>query len=194
MSQGIQIGADFSTYLNTVSTYGGETVDAKRKRFVGIYPASAADTAIYDGFIRRVNAAYPATASRVGSENYYDAAYMLAYAIVAAGFPAKLDGSAIALGMNSITKSGAAQIKIGPNEIGTAFQTLQGGGQALFDGALGLSTFNPGTGSRFDPGAAACLTYDASATPQVSLKYDVETPTSATPPTFAQPLNCFPGL
>jgi branched-chain amino acid transport system substrate-binding protein len=148
---------------------GGNTSEAKRKRFVGIAPASADDLTLYNQFLVRFRTAYPHFDNPGGFENFYDAVYLLANAMFAAGSVPKLTGPDIARGMQRIV-AGNLAIDVGPLNIADGFSALAAGGSIRLNGAMGPADFDPGAGARRSNGSVYCLQRSG---PQLSFAYDV---------------------
>jgi branched-chain amino acid transport system substrate-binding protein len=145
------------------------TSEAKRTRIVGVAPASAEDLTLYDQFMVRFRTANPYFQNPGGFENFYDAAYLLANAMFAAGSVAKLSGPDIARGMQRII-AGNVSIDVGPMAIADGFSALAAGGNIRINGTMGPADFDPGTGSRRGNGSVYCIQRSGS---QLSFMYDV---------------------
>ncbi len=78
------------------------------------------------------------------AENAYDAAYLLAYAIVATG-EVRPSGAEIAEGLKKMT-GGQTNITAGPNQLNAGFNAVGSGGSIEFHGASGPLDFDPETG------------------------------------------------
>lgn len=92
--------------------------------------------------------AYHAPADVYGMAQAYDAAYLLAYGMVAGGAP----GTGRSIGEGLKRTSAGAEVSAGPGvRIADAFGVLAGGGSIHFKGASGTYRFDPETGeSPFD--------------------------------------------
>ncbi len=78
------------------------------------------------------------------AENAYDAAYLLAYSILATG-EVRPTGSQIAESLKKMT-GGQADIIVGPNQLNAGFNAVGSGGAIEFDGASGPLDFDVATG------------------------------------------------
>jgi hypothetical protein len=148
---------------------GANTSEMKRRRFVGVAPASAEDLALYNQFLVRFRTAYPRFENPGGFENFYDAVYLLANAMFAAGSVPSLTGPDIARGMQRII-SGNLNIDVGPTTIADGFSALAAGGSIRIKGTMGPADFDPGVGARRSNGSVYCIQRTG---PQLSFAYDV---------------------
>lgn len=147
----------------------GGTSEAKRKRFVGIAPASATDMTLYEQFLVRFRTVYPFFENPGGFENFYDSVYFLANAMFAAGSVPKLTGPDIARGMQRVI-GGNVPIDVGPMTIADGFSALAAGGDIQLNGTMGVADFDPGVGSRRGNGSVYCI---QRLDTQLSFAYDV---------------------
>lgn len=140
-----------------------------RTRMLGINFAAAADPTLYNGYFSRLKSVYDVDNlpfSMVGTENFYDAAYYLMYAIAAAlaGNPNKLRGIHIAQNIERVLDLGSqlkfdvkpAHVANGMNAIYTNPDTTI----ALY-GTLGPPDFNFSTGARKQLPSVFCTGEDA---------------------------------
>jgi branched-chain amino acid transport system substrate-binding protein len=148
---------------------GANTSEMKRKRFIGVAPASAEDLTLYNQFLVRFRTAYPRFESPGGFENFYDAVYLLANAMFAAGSVPALTGPDIARGMQRII-GGNLPIDVGPTTIADGFAALAAGGNIRLNGTMGPADFDPGVGARRSNGSVYCIQRTG---PQLSFAYDV---------------------
>lgn len=158
---------DLLNYLGLDS--GSNTSEAKRKRFVGVAPASAEDLALYEQFLVRFRTAYPRFENPGGFENFYDAVYLLANAMFAAGSVPTLTGPDIARGMQRVI-GGNLTVDVGPTSIADGFSALAAGGNIRIKGTMGAADFDPGVGARRGNGSVYCIQRTG---PQLSFAYDV---------------------
>lgn len=145
------------------------TSEAKRTRFVGVAAASAEDLTLYNQFMVRFRTANSYFENPGGFENFYDAVYMLANAMFAAGSVPKLTGPDIARGMQRVI-AGNVTIDVEPMSIADGFSALATGGNIRLNGTMGPADFDPGTGSRRGNGSVYCIQRSSS---QLSFAYDV---------------------
>jgi hypothetical protein len=93
------------------------------RRFVGVNHAGAADATAYDRYLLRLRGKFPDGEDLEGTENFYDAAYFVAYA-AAAGAPTPLfTGADLASGMHRLLKG--ERIDVGPDQLSGALQYLR---------------------------------------------------------------------
>lgn len=76
-----------------------------------------------------------------GMAGAYDATYLLAYAVVAAGEGAPLSGGALARGLRRMT-GGAVRVDAGPTDVAKAFNLLHDGNAIDYNGASGPLDFD----------------------------------------------------
>jgi len=114
--------------------------DDRRKRVRGTVPGVAG--ALYDAFKLRYKA-FIKEDPLAYAETGYDAAYLLAYAIVAAKDKA-ITGPNIADGLKRTIKG--TGINAGPTDINKAFQALDSTGEIDYTGASGPLNFDTATG------------------------------------------------
>lgn len=126
-----------------IEAIGGD--DGLRKRIRGTAPAVGG--ALYDGFSLRYKAYFASDPeySEPGAyaENGYDAAYLLAYAILAIG-DKPVSGANINDGLKKMSKG--TSINAGSTDINKAFSALQSTQEIDFNGASGPLNFDPKTG------------------------------------------------
>lgn len=96
----------------------------------------------FESFALRFQSRY-GTAPGIYSENAYDAMYLLAYGILAAG-EGVLDGSFIASGLKRMSEG--TKVDTGPNNINGTVNALSGGGSIDYEGASGPLDFDNDTG------------------------------------------------
>lgn len=111
-------------------------------RVRGTAGSGALNNPRYDAFALRYQSRYNA-APGIYSENAYDAMYLLAYGILAAGEGA-LTGPFIASGLKMM--SDGSKVDTGPNNINATINALSGGGSIDYEGASGPLDFNNDTG------------------------------------------------
>lgn len=151
-----------------------EPAEAKRRRFLGLQYAGAADPTERDRFRARYAEAYPQVDPHgaYDTDNFYDAFYWLAYGFFAAGPGAPVKGSSFAEGVRKLLSG--PSISGGPvTTISEAFITLStsttGG---TFRGALGTPSFDVASGAAHSVASAYCYTRDG-VTGLVTPKFDV---------------------
>ncbi|HEY2515392.1 MAG TPA: hypothetical protein VGI39_31205 [Polyangiaceae bacterium] len=159
---------DLLKYLGIDDT--NDSSETKRTRQVGVAPASALDTTMYDQFMIRFRTANPQFQNAGGFENFYDSAYLLAYAMYGAGSVPALTGPDIARGMQK-TVTGSTVVDIGPTHLADGFAALAAGGSISMNGTMGPSSdFDPGVGARRGNGSVYCVNRASGA---LSFLYDV---------------------
>lgn len=142
----------FDSSLQTASNVG------VRKRLAGVNFAADEDRTLYNMFKANYLAAYPGE-KFYDTENFYDAAYYLLYAIAASGNPAQLSGDSIAEGMLRLVSKSGAPMSVGPSNISDVLAALAVPNSRInLRGTLGPGDFNLGTGSRIAKGSVWCVT------------------------------------
>ncbi len=143
--------------LDFISLDGHGTTSAdKQRRFVGVAPEAPEDLTLYNKFLVRFITEYPEFENPGGLENFYDAVYLLANAMFAAGSVAQITGSDIARGMQRIV-SGPVSVDVGPTSIADGFSALAAGGNIRINGTMGPADFDPGVGARRGQGSIYCF-------------------------------------
>ncbi|HTV23779.1 MAG TPA: hypothetical protein VMG12_34045, partial [Polyangiaceae bacterium] len=141
-----------------------------RRRLVGVNSASAADTTVYDAYVRNYQAQFrdDTNPDNLHLENYYDAAYYLLYA--AAGAAQNLtSGLSLRDGMNRLLSG--PQYNVGTAKMGEAMGLLQAPTSSItLNGTLGPPDFNTLTGTRQSAGSVWCVNVGTSFEPDV-LRY-----------------------
>lgn len=131
-----------------------------RRRMLGVNFAGAPDKSLYDAYQARFDAAYPSFAGTPGLENYYDAAYYLIYAGIAAGPVSPLIGADFALGMPRLL-AGRPAFDVGPEDLAAAYRALEDPASAIaLNGTLGPPDFDARTGARATAGTVWCIAED----------------------------------
>jgi hypothetical protein len=144
---------DLLEFVATTS-YGATSGD-KISRIVGVAAAAAEDMTLYEQFLVRFRTEYPTFENPAGFENFYDAVYLLANAMYAAGSVPKITGADIARGMQRVV-AGSLDIDVGPTHIADGFAALATGGTIRLNGTMGPSDFDPGVGARRGTGSVYC--------------------------------------
>jgi hypothetical protein len=182
------------THVQTViaNQMKGFVIDAEAyKRFVGLSAARAPDPTPYNDFLIRLRSRFPS--AHPETENYYDAAYFLAYAMYGAGSVAELTGPGIARGMLRLL-DGRQTYTVGPAEIGSVFSALSVPSATLtLNGTLGPPNFDHQTGVRVEAGSVFCFERPSDGSTLVALRnqvlrYDLGNKT------FVGSFPCFPGF
>lgn len=136
-----------------------------RQRLAGVNFTADPDQTLFNMFRANFQAAYPEI-QFLSTENFYDAAYYLLYAIAASGNPAQLSGDSIAEGMLRIVSKSGTKMSVGPNSISDVLATLAvPNSRIALRGTMGPADFNLGTGARIAQGSVYCIapngfTYD----------------------------------
>jgi branched-chain amino acid transport system substrate-binding protein len=128
--------------------------ESLRTRVMGTVPGRKG--AKFDAFALRFEQRYGKTPG-LFSENAYDAAYLIAYAIVAADVGV-LDGASIAGGMRRMSEGALADV--GPMHINTTFSTIASDGGIDFDGVSGPLDFDNATGEAPSDIAVWCVSHN----------------------------------
>jgi hypothetical protein len=167
-------------------------------RIVGVAYASAEDTELLDSYTTRLiseNEELQDPAVLLGSENVYDAAYLLIYAAAAAGEVPELNGTEMSRGMRHLLAG--ERYDVGPADILKVINTLQGGGDVGLRLTIGEPDWNTARGTRRGTGSVYCLNNGAGS-PETDLprgpnndvlRYDPEENVLE-----SKPLPCIPGF
>ncbi len=126
-----------------------------RKRVVGINPAAAEDLRLYTDYLQRLQAEF-GTSAAAGSENFYDAAYFLLYAMSAAG---NVDptGKRIAAGMLRLVE-GTQEYDVGTGHQANIISWLKTPSSTMaLQGTLGPPDFLTSAGTRKGSGSVWCI-------------------------------------
>jgi len=137
-------------------------------RFVGINVAGSPDRETYVRYLSRLRSRFPM--SEEEHENFYDAVYYLAYAMLAGSAEGRLDGPAVREGMLRLVGApDAKRFGVGPSEIIDVFEALKDPKSIIaLDGVTGPPDFDPKTGARVDTGSLYCFN------PNLSVSFSVE--------------------
>jgi len=136
------------------------------QRLVGVNYAEAQDTKskqLYDAYLARLKGSYTGTLSVSGTENYYDGAYSLLYALAASyAKGTKLTtGDDVAVGLDKrvfSTSSSAQSVDIGPAALGKTVNDLRGlTYQMSLYGTMGPPNFDRTSGTRVTTTSAWCM-------------------------------------
>jgi len=145
---------DLLEYVAEESSYVSS--ESKRQRIVGVAPASAEDLTLYNQFLIRFRSAFPRFENPGGFENFYDAVYLLANSMFAAGSVPELRGLDVARGMQRVI-DGNVEISVGPTFIADGFTALAAGGEIRLLGTMGPADFDPGVGARRGSSSVYCI-------------------------------------
>jgi hypothetical protein len=122
--------------------------------FLGVSIAGPEDTSAQFDYQSRLGARFGKVFA--DTANYYDATYLLAYAIYAAGVDEPLSGSSIARGMKRLVSG--PKIPIQPDRILDTFEALRDGEASIeLVSALGPPSFDPESGVRQIDGSVFCF-------------------------------------
>jgi hypothetical protein len=140
------------TYISTSVEATGE--ETQQERYIGVGTAGPEDNTAQFEYESRLGARFGNVFA--DTANYYDATYLLAYAMYGAGIEEPLSGSSIARGMQRLL-SGPA-LTIGPNTILSTFDALRHpDGTAEIQSTLGPPSFDAATGVRQIDGSVYCF-------------------------------------
>lgn len=147
-----------SPYLFARSDLAASGFSVQHGRLLGVNFAGAADSSLYELYLAKLQSTYDVTFSLEGSENFYDAAYFLMYAIAGSGNPSVLTGTEVALGMRRLI-SGKTSYQVGTSDVSNIVGTLVGtsGSQIRLFGAMGAPDFNSSTGARLGLPSVYCI-------------------------------------
>jgi hypothetical protein len=129
---------------------GSETIN---ELFTGVSIAGPEDTSAQFDYQARLGAKFGDVFS--DTANYYDATYLLAYAIYAAGVDEPLTGSRIAQGMQRLITG--ETMAIGPEQILDTFAALSAGDSLELQSTLGPPSFDAESGVRQIDGSVFCF-------------------------------------
>jgi hypothetical protein len=139
-------------YLST-SSQTGEDADIQF-RFLGVSIAGPEDNSARFEYETRLDALFDNVFA--DTANYYDATYLLAYAMYGAGSDEPLTGSSIARGMKRLVSG--APVPIGPLDILSTYQALSDPDVTVqIQSTLGPPTFDAETGVRQIDGSVFCF-------------------------------------
>jgi hypothetical protein len=127
-------------------------------RIVGVTYESAPDTELLEGYTTRLflaNDDLPDTSILVGSENVYDAAYLLVYAAAGAGDVPELNGTEMSRGMRLLLEG--EPYDVGPEDISDVINRVWGGDPVGLRLTLGEPNWNSARGTRQSRGSVYCL-------------------------------------
>jgi hypothetical protein len=143
------------SYISTSVEATGE--ETQQERYIGVGIAGPEDNTAQFEYESRLGAAFNNVFA--DTANYYDATYLLAYAMYGAGIEEPLTGSSIARGMQRLL-SGPA-LAIGPNTILSTFEVLRNpDASAEILSTLGPPSFDAATGVRQVDGSVYCFNRD----------------------------------
>jgi branched-chain amino acid transport system substrate-binding protein len=131
--------------FSLLALIGGD--DAFRHRIRGTRCEGPGPGSTFDSFRLRYKAEYGADPGPSGAA-FYDSAYVVAFAMVAAGTVPALDGKSIAAGMSKL--SGGISTPVGPSDLQKAIAALASGATIDLEGASGHLDFDPANGSVLD--------------------------------------------
>lgn len=131
-------------------------------RIVGVAYASARDTTLRDKYEARLigaNKDLTDPSVLIGSENVYDATYLLIYAAAGAGQVPELSGKDLALGMRRLLSG--TSYDVGPTAISSVLTALDNQDDIGLELTLGDPDWNAARGTRNGIGSVYCLNNDA---------------------------------
>lgn len=154
--------------LETWATYMTQASDLNWKAFfdrlAGVAYASAEDSSLlraYENRLKAANLDVSDPSLLFGSENVYDAAYLLINSAAAAGDLPKLAGRDLALGMRRLI--GGTPYDIGPSSISKVLTALDNGDDIALNLTMGPAKWNAARGTRAGIGSVYCLNNNNSA-------------------------------
>jgi len=161
-----------SPYVFGRSDLTASTLADLRSRLLGVNFAAATETSLYDLYLSKLKSTYDVSFSLEGSENFYDAAYFLMYAIAGSGDPPRLTGREVAVGMTRLL-SGKVLFDVGPSDVNDIVGTLRGSSTSkiALQGTMGPPDFNTTTGARRGLPSIYCID-QAGAYLQNAMTYD----------------------
>jgi hypothetical protein len=155
-------------------------------RLLGVNFGAAEDPSLYELYLSKLRSTYQVDFELAGTENFYDAAYYLMYALVGAGDPARLTGKEVALGMTRLI-DGRIDFNVGSANASSVVGTLRGdpNSEISLVGTMGPPDFNTSTGARRGRATIYCIDENGEYV-QNAMVYDSETGTlSGSPPCIA---------
>jgi branched-chain amino acid transport system substrate-binding protein len=139
------------------------TDDSLRQRVRGSIPAPPRSSSNFKSFVFKYEGRYGAPApSTFGMAGTYDAMFLLAYSVAAAG-PRPITGDELQKGFARLVKG--APIDVGGTNMNTGFQALASPGTFDFDGASGPLDFDLATGEARSNIDVWCIAKDANGRP-----------------------------
>lgn len=148
--------------LETWATYMTQASDLNWKAFfdrlAGVAYASAEDPSLLNAYENRLKAANLDVSDPsllFGSENVYDATYLLINATAAAGDLPQLTGRDLALGMRRLV--GGTSYDIGPSNISKVLTALDNGEDIALNLTMGPPNWDAARGTRTGVGSVYCL-------------------------------------
>jgi ABC-type branched-subunit amino acid transport system substrate-binding protein len=141
-------------------------VDANTdRRYLGVSAAAASDPTLQNGYAERLRTRFPDAITDTG--NYYDAVYLLAYAMRAAEAP--LSGPKLVAAMPRLFHG--AEYGVGPDDIANVYTALEEPEATItLDGTLGPPDFDEASGVRRATPSVFC--FEATQT-SLTLRVDV---------------------
>ena len=135
--------------------------ESKRKRIFGGIPGNP-NRELFKKYVLRHTSTFPATAATANfvSADSYDAAFMLAYSIVAAGNQ-PLNGTALATGLKMLLPPFTQQYDVGPDAVSQILSTLQQGQGIDLNGASSSLNIDIAKGAPVTDITVWCVTKDA---------------------------------
>lgn len=127
-------------------------------RMVGVAYASAEDTTLLDTYASRLisaNQDLDDPSVLLGSENVYDATYLMVYAAAAAGQAPVLTGRLMAVGMTRLLSG--TRYDIGPSSISEVLNALDNEDSIALKLTLGAADWNAARGTRNGLGSIYCF-------------------------------------
>jgi hypothetical protein len=169
--------------LRTVAQNISNTTPPLERRLVGVNYALAPGHAndLYNSYMSRMANHYrpqaPGDVTVDGTENHYDGAYSLLYAVTVANAwtpPGDWHGEQILAGLSGrvlTTRSGSISVDIGINALGGAVGNLSSNSQYRMSlyGTMGPPTFDPLSGTRDSDTSAWCI--ERKTTPSLAWNY-----------------------
>jgi hypothetical protein len=118
-------------------------------RFIGVSIAGPEDPDNQNAYAERLQTRFPRTQHPThppdpDTGNYYDAAYLLAYAAYAADLAHPLTGARMAAGLGRLIDPDGAELDVGPRHSRIVLETLARGDNVALFGTLGPPNFTDG--------------------------------------------------
>ncbi len=143
--------ATLGSWVNSVVATIG-TRETLRQRYYGLEPIPVGfDQARFDAYSVGLRLKFPELPSNLALQagHGYDAFFLTAYAIVAAG-ASDISGTTISQALRKILQSGGPAISTGTDDLPRAFQALQNGGGLTVTGTTGPIAFDEKGNRKFN--------------------------------------------
>ncbi len=172
-----------SPYMFGRSDFASSLFASVHSRMLGVNFAAAEQSSLYDLYLSKLESTYNVSFSLEGSENFYDAAYFMMYALAGSGNPPRLTGTEVAVGMTRLL-AGKTSFDVGPQDVNDVIGNLRGSASSTISlqGTMGPPEFDTTTGARRGKPSIYCID-GAGSYVQNAMSYDSNTKTlTGSPP------------